>query len=323
MIVVIQDLSTGGGERIMRDFLQEVRTNVTLYSSETVESPYVQYCPTYNWNTLSLILLALKILTLTNRKRPIIVVLTKPCIIFGMLNIMFKKRIFLYEHSDPFLLYLNRAGFLNRFKAKLFRLAFKNNKNIVVTDIIKRKLIKILYFKNRNVSVLKNPCAAITTKLSNIRLEPRKAMKTYIIIGRDSAEKRLDDAINFYKDQLETSESSLWIVTKTTRKLNCADQQFDDYCALNNYVIANNIFYKPILINFSVSESFSLVIAEFLSAKLEVISVYSELLDELWSKYAGFTFIGRQITNGTPKSTYVPLSHTEYDLELLQILDRD
>lgn len=323
MIIVIQDLNTGGGERIMRDFLQEVRTGVLLYSSETVESKYVQYCPTYNWSSLSLFLLALKILTLTNRKRPILVVLTKPCIIFGMLNIIFKKRIFLYEHSDPFQLYLNRAGFFNRLKANLFRLAYKNNKNIVVTDIIKRKLIKSLYFKNSNVSVLKNPCAAITTKLLNISLESREAMKIYIIIGRDSAEKRLDDAIDFYKDQLRTSESSLWIVSKTTRKFNGADQKFDDYSALNDYVIENNIFYNPILINFSVSESFSLVIAEFLSANLGVISVYSELLDELWSKYAGFTFIGRQITNGTPKSTYVPFSHTDYDLELLQILDGD
>ena len=321
MIIVVQDLKTGGGERIIGNFLSQTTRPIQLYSSEPCRSINVESIINNNWNTLTLIWLALKILFTTSKEIPIIVVLTKPIIIFGLLNILFQRKLFLYEHCDPYLLYFNRLGIFSKFKSALLVISLKSNNVIVVTQIIKQKLTKRLGLNAKNIHILQNPSTKITDHLVNIDLSHPSAKSVYVIIGRNGPEKRFDEAILYYHLNIRNSTTELWVVSNTSLDFEAVDHTFNSFDALNDYVSSHNIFYKPTLINFSVLESFSLVIAEFLAAGLPVLSSYSPTLDRLWSSYQGFELIGSEKPNEILLSRYKPFTYSDFESHLCRIVE--
>lgn len=321
MLIIVQDLSTGGGERIIKDFLSKTSRSIRLYSSEQCKSKNVESIIISNWSSIGLLWLAFKVLLFTNRNRPICVVLTKPIIIFGVLNIFFRRNLYLYEHCDPFLLYFQRPGIFNKFKSILLSLAFKKNRIIVVTEIVKNNLIEKLYLCSSKVNVLPNPSTKITESLVNIRVEDQSSKSIFLIIGRYSPEKRFEEAINYYHKCIKNASNELWIVSKLTDNLEGVDHIFADFEALNDYVLLNDIVYKPTLINFSISESYSLVIAEFLASGLPVLSVYSPTLDSLWSPYLGFQTIGSEISSNVWQTRFQPNTYEDFENNLLRIIE--
>ena len=320
MIVVVQDLHTGGGERIMSNYLSGVKERHILYSSEECSNPNVESNKTANWGTISLFFMALRILLRANTNVPIIVLLSKPIIVFGLLNVIFKKNVYLYEHCDPYLLYFNRPGIMGYLKSKALKLSLRKNKVIVVTELIRRKLADDLKLKGCTINVLNNPCQPITKKLTNISTTSYNLDEVYIIIARDSPEKRINEAIAFYHNEINGPRTTLWIVSDTNRDFQGPDKIFKDYQSLNEYVKTNKIIYKPTLLNFSVAESFSLTIAEFLSSNLRVFSAYSDSLSKIWSKYQGFHFINLPDPKDEQRQSYIPTSYRTYSDNLKAVI---
>jgi len=320
MILVVQDLHTGGGERIMNSYLSNVKEKCILYSSEECPNPNVINNKIEYWGTFSLLFLALRILFRADAGDTIVVLLSKPIIIFGLLNIIFRKNLYLYEHCDPYLLYFNRSGFMSYLKTNALKLSFKKNKVIVVTELIKRKLVDDLGLKKCNINVLNNPCEEISKKLNNISVENYNLDEVYLIIARDSPEKRISEAIDFYLSEVNTSNTTLWLISDTSRNFTGPDEIFTDYQSVNDYVRTRNIYYKPTLLNFSVAESFSLVIAEFLCSNLRVISAYSDTLAKIWAQYQGFYFIDFLEQADVPKRKYTPITYRTYSKNLKAII---
>ena len=73
MIVVVQDLHTGGGERVMSNYLSRVKEKHVLYSSEECQNPHVESIEVTHWETVPLFFRALGILFRANKTQPIIV----------------------------------------------------------------------------------------------------------------------------------------------------------------------------------------------------------------------------------------------------------
>lgn len=320
MIIIVQDLHTGGGERVMSNYLSTVKEKHLLYCSEECRSPYVKSIKVTHWETVPLFFKAFDILFRANKTQPIIVVLTKPIIVFGILNIIFKKNLYLYEHCDPYLLYFNRPGLISHLKSAALRLSIKNNKMIVVTELIRRKLVDDLQLDPIRIQVLNNPCVPIKSKLMNISTTYCNLDNVYLIIGRDSPEKRINQAISFYNNEIKSATTTLWLVTHTDRDIQGPDAIFKDFQSLNDYVLAKQIFYRPTLLNFSVSESFSLIIAEFLSSNLRVISAYSDTLAQIWAQFKGFHFIPLAERTEEQRQNYKPVSYTQYIENLREII---
>jgi len=325
MIIVVQDLNTGGGERVLKEFLKYVKLPCNLYTKEKFVSERIDVYSSENWSTIGLVFKAFKILIKCKIDQPVLIVLTKPMIIFGILNIFFKRNIFLYEHADPTLLYFPRNGYVNSLKAKLLKISLKYNKTIVVTNKVKNNLLNETTLNNQQLYVVKNPNKKITQKLDNISRTNINRINIYLIIGRDSPEKKLNEAIQYY-NSIKSKETSLWIISDTERTFYNIDMHFKNYEELNHYVNEANIIYEPILLNFSEVESYSLIIAEFLSAKLTVWSVYSETLADLWSNYYGFYLIKNVPKNGLKsldnREVFKSKSTFDYAQDLIKIISK-
>ncbi len=320
MIVVVQDLHTGGGERVMKNYLSRVKEKHILYSSEECSNPNVESKMMANWGTISLFFMALRILFRASTGQPIIVLLSKPIIVFGLLNVIFKRNLYLYEHCDPYLLYFNRPGLMSYLKSNALKLSLRKNKVIVVTELIRRKLVDDLKLKDCSINVLNNPCEPITKKLLNISTTSYNLDEVYIIIARDSPEKRISEAIAFYHNEINGPTTTLWVISDTNRDFQGPDAIFKDYQSLNDYVQTKKIVYKPTLLNFSVAESFSLIIAEFLSSNLRVFSAYSDSLSKIWSKYQGFYFIHLSDREDEQGQRYMPISYSTYSENLKAVI---
>jgi len=109
-------------------------------------------------------------------------------------------------------------------------------------------------------------------------------------------------------------------VSDTNRDIQAPDAIFKDYQSLNDYVLTKKIFYRPTLLNFSVAESFSLIIAEFLSSNLRVISAYSDTLAQIWAQFKGFHFISLVERTDEQRQSYMPISYMEYSENLKTII---
>ncbi len=301
---VIPDLQKGGGERVTCEIIKALATkgcNVTVYSQcieplgeSSIKVKFVEM----QWrNRLATLFSIFKMLCITPRNSIIIPVLTGPIILTGILNIIFRRQVIAYEHSDIEALYFNVSQPKKYMRKLLVWIALHGVfRFVVVSSYIKSRICSILKFDETKVVVAKNPFKGFLKKISPTQhiyeSNANNSIFTAYIIGRFSQEKRITEAVEF--TARSTGIDRIIVVTDVTLALT---KQLSNSAVSKTKIVGSYdeiLDFNPstsLLINFSMVESFSLVIAEWLASDLLVFTVKSKNLFELWSKYNGCFFI--------------------------------
>lgn len=238
---------------------------------------------------LSLVYLLLKFLWRHRHKPNVhISVLSGLNIIMGINNLFIRTNLFLYEHSD-----LSKLYFEGDYpKLKIFIRRFLYNISLVgsdalifVSDTAKRNSTRYFWNINqRKMKVIENPTLDIRDRLKFVdhQTEP-----TLLIIARNSIEKRLVEGLR-YLDRYG-SEARIVLVSDSSNGIsqeNFPNLDIDFYFDLKQVKKLN--LASTVLLNFSRVESFSLVIAEWLSVGGRVFSTKEAEINNYWRRYFNF-----------------------------------
>lgn len=223
-----------------------------------------------------------------SRSETIIVsVLSGMNILVGIVNLFFHRKFIMYEHSDLSKFYFRKTPDLklNIFRIFLYNLAlFSVSKIIFVSDIARRNSSKyFLSCHHQKFHVLSNPIYPLNNKIKHCAVSDTY---DFIIIGRWSAEKRIGDGLSFL-DSLGIFYKVLIVTDGADRKAITDFQNlFIDMVPSYEYISSLN-YRTTILLNFSQSESFSMVTGEWLASGGLVMSTTAES-NKLWESYCGF-----------------------------------
>ncbi len=307
---LIPNLHAGGGEKVTlqiinyllnRDFNVIVCSNSSVHINAKKKFRFEKIL----WGRkIETTLKLYKILKNSSSDSIIIPVLTGPIILVGILNIFLKRKVYAYEHSDLIDLYLNTTFIKKIFRYSLLKFSFYGiSKFFVVNKYLRNKLSERLYFDINKIYIAKNPFTKFIKLLQSNQVTKRyKDKYTAYIICRFSPEKRIKEAI-YYADKSESIDEIIVITDKKESLLTSVGKIkklriYHSYSEISNFNPQ-----KSFLLNFSKVESYSLVIAEWLSSNLMVLSVKSENLYKLWSKYGCF-FIDEKVDLDMKKIKY-------------------
>jgi glycosyltransferase involved in cell wall biosynthesis len=208
-------------------------------------------------------------------------------ILVGIINVIFNRKLIMYEHSDlsKFYFYKISDTKLNILRILLYNVAlFSTSKMIFVSDLACRNSSKyFLSCHHKKFCVISNPVYPLSNKIKHYT---GSDSYDFIIIGRWSAEKRIGDGLRFL-DSLETYYRVL-VVTDGADSREIIDLQnlAIDTVPSYDYISSLNL-QTTILLNFSQSESFSMVVGEWLASRGLVMSTTAES-STLWDSYRGF-----------------------------------
>lgn len=301
---IIPDLKKGGGERVTCEIIKALTKkgfDVFIYTNNSEplgeSSANIKFFK-LQWNRrLATLFTLFKMLYFSPKNSKIIPVLTGPIILIGMLNIIFRRQVIAYEHSDIEALYFNVSNSKKYIRMFLFWIALHGvSKLVVVSNYIKYRICAILNYDKNKVFVAKNPFIGFLKKISRAQLVQKSCSEepifTAYIIGRFSQEKRITEAVEFAA--ISSGVDRIVVVTDVTYSLinQLSNHAVSKIKVLSSFDEISD--FNPsasMLINFSKVESFSLVIAEWLASDLLVFTVQTTNLFELWSDYNGCFFI--------------------------------
>ncbi|WP_372776895.1 glycosyltransferase [Litorivivens sp.] len=314
--VLIPDFKLGGGEALTRRFVEylvasESRVNVRVYSQQKADLCGVSETICRSWKTSFFFYFLKKF----RNHRPTLVVLTGPILIYGLSRK--KSNVYLYEHGDPFVLVSLEKS---RLRSMLYKRAIKNAKQlIVVNPAVKEKFLNHFSLDTNKVAVVENPVKPITSNACFFNSKAVASKFGAIVIGRSSPEKRLEFGLQFLKDQSQTI-TNIVLVSDTSDFDRAGVASYRSYDSLPRLDVS-----QYILFNFSYSETFSLVIGEWLAAGGLVCSVACPQMISLWSQYRGFFVIGagvdvERLLQPDGRPVFHGRCDAEYGMELLGIL---
>lgn len=306
--IYIPDLKNGGGEQLLTKMLKSnVIKNyfdiIEVISTENFNEQHIDCYIVKNWKVSFLFDFIFR----KDDGAVNIIYFSGPIFLFALSFV--SRKVYLYEHGDPFLISKLRTNWIRRF---LYRRAIlKARKLFVVNSVVRQKVLRSLSIPSEKVLVIENPINPITDHDGFFYDTELPTTKSALIIGRDSPEKRLRDGMEYLQSQKYFDD--IFIISDTRRSYSSATV-FKNYDSLadNKINVANFILF-----NFSYCETFSLVIGEWLAARGVVYSVYCPVLSSIWGDIEGFnTFDEHQnlpkINHGSPSSIFEYTSVAEY-----------
>jgi glycosyltransferase involved in cell wall biosynthesis len=316
LLVVIPDLVTGGGERVTRQLIEVLASRgyrIRLVSDVTeqmlAQLPLVSY-RRLDWRRgLERFLIITGELLRCDRDTCVLAVLTGPIIVVGMLNILFGRRVIAHEHSDIEQLYLSTGGTKSKFRLLALRAALHSVRHVaVVSDYLCERMPQALGCECKKVAVVRNPVQPFLQKLSCKPLAHSSNSLTAYIIGRNSEEKRHRQAIEL----LSTSPRVDRIILVARDALTLRDQlsaQANAKLLILDCLTEIDSFNtcSSFLFSYSVVESYSLVIAEWLASGLAVLTVDNEPMRRLWQRERGCWFVPAKCS---PAELEIALAHS-------------
>lgn len=215
-------------------------------------------------------------------------VLTGMNILLGSINFILRSKLILYEHSDLSKIYnfKNEATWKFQVRKILYNFAILNSKCLIfVSDIAQTNSLKYLWSINhKKVRIVYNPVADISDRVSLVTNNTRN---TILIVARHSPEKRIIEGLQYLSEQrfdgrvviVTDNDDGLKEVKSPTFELNV----YSDLCDVELINLS-----RTVLFNFSLAESFSLIIAEWLKLGGRVASTQNSEINKIWSGYYNF-----------------------------------
>lgn len=298
--VLIPDLTTGGGERVTAQMIEELLLRgftvhlVADTEQESFGDKNVASLRPLRWGNFWLrYVVVLKELFRFDNDTPILVVLTGPIIAVGLLNIFFKKKVIAYEHSDIEALYLNSGIWKKFIRLFALRIAVRSIYRIaVVSEFLRDRYPKVVRCDSEKIKIINNPVTPFLGKLSCIQVDRPERTFTAFIIGRDAKEKRHCEAISLLGNCALVSE--IFLVSANCEleldQLSSECRQklkiFESLADVEYFNVASTFLFS-----YSSVESYSLVIGEWLASELPIVTVRTEAMLKLWGNFRGAYFI--------------------------------
>jgi len=297
--ILVPDLCTGGGERVTAEIARELMSGgrsvflVTDPSSIPADLNALPYSDV-RWHPARSRFKLVPVLARLPKECIVLAVLTAPSILAAFVNIFLRRRLVVHEHSDvPSLYFANGTRLKRFFRYLAFHFVMLSAHRILVPSHgAADRLRSAVMFGSNKIAVAPNPVQDFLTKIRNEGVsivEPHRVSLNAFLVGRWSPEKRLVDGVRACI-QAQTFEQVV-VVTNAAHEdaahlTAMGARVYPKYSALGEFCPST-----AVLINFSIIESFSLVIGEWLAAGLLVFSVHSDILEREWSAYRGFYFI--------------------------------
>jgi len=297
LIFIVPDLHTGGGERVTFEILKKLNNNSTTLFSKTTQTErrvldLIKH-KEINWSKkISSLVSIINYLLFAPKNSVVIVIFTGPYIIMGLINIFLRRNMVAYEHSDINKLYFQGSYIKILLRKLLFCISnFGIKKIFVVSEDLREEMQSHVCIKKRKVFLINNPVTPFLKKI-NYSLPSSSISKgcRAFIIGRNSPEKRIYEAVSFLKRSKLISE--IIVVSdnfSNLEDLKCADFKIDFLPSIDE--IKEISLRNDFLFNYCKVESYSLVVAEWLASRLKTISVDVESMIKRWGNYAGFFYV--------------------------------
>jgi glycosyltransferase involved in cell wall biosynthesis len=292
---LLPKLVNGGGEIVTVSLINELRlelkkAEIKLYTEQNInfsEKTDIDGDLKFQNKLLFLRNIFMLLYRRHNIETIFVSVLSGMNILAGIINLIFNRKLIMYEHSDLSKFYFCKVPGvkLNISRILLYNVAlFSTSKIIFVSDLACRNSSKyFLRFYHKKFCVISNPVCPLSNRINHCAISDTY---DFIIVGRWSAEKRIGDGLRFL-DSLETYYKVL-VVTDVADSKEITDLR---NLAINTVPSYGNVpalnFQKTVLLNFSQSESFSMVIGEWLTSGGLVMSTTAES-NTLWEQYRGF-----------------------------------
>lgn len=315
ILVVIPDLVTGGGERVTRQLIQvlgsrgyQIRLVSDVAEQLLTQLPLAGY-RRLDWsNRLQRVLIIWDELMRCNRNTPVLTVLTGPIIVVGMLNLLFGRTVVAHEHSDIEQLYLSTGGLKRNFRLMALRAALRQVRGVaVVSDYLRERLPRVLGCDRDKVAVVRNPVQPFLQKLVCDPSKQSSDLLTAYIVGRNSREKRHQEAIELLATCLRVGR-----IVLVARNAHALREQLSPRANAKLLIldclteISSFDTCSSFLFSYSAVESYSLVIAEWMASGLAVLTVDSEPMRRLWHYWQGSHFVPVQCS---PADLDMALAH--------------
>jgi glycosyltransferase involved in cell wall biosynthesis len=300
LLIIVPDLVTGGGERVTRELITELASqsyNIRLVSNLT--NQLLSQLPLASHRRLDwqrkiqrYKIVASELLRCDSHTN-ILVVLTGPIILVGLLNLIFGRSVIAYEHSDIEKLYLNSGKYKRKLRLLGLRAAFHSIRRVaVVSDYLCERLPIVIGCDCKKVAVIRNP---VQPFLQKIPCKPTSQTSTFLtayIIGRNSQEKRHREAIELLAASPLVEKIVLVAREATTLREHLSYRAISKLDILESLSeISSFNTNKSFLFSYSIVESYSLVIAEWLASQLKVLTVDNEPMRRLWQHCHGSYFV--------------------------------
>lgn len=300
LLVVIPDLVTGGGERVTRQLIELLASRdyrIRLVSD--VDEPLLTLLPLAGYRRLDwscrlqrLLVIADELLR-CDRNAHVLVVLTGPIILVGIINLLFRRKIIGYEHSDIEQLYLSSGDIKSYFRRLALRTAFYSVRSVaVVSEYLQERVPRVLGSDCDKFVVVRNPVQAFLQKLVCDPSPQSSSFLTAYIIGRNSIEKRHYEAIELLANCLRVQQIVLVARDAQTLRHQLSTQANAKLLILDCLAeISSFDTTSSFLFSYSSVESYSLVTAEWLASGLKVLTVDIEPMWRLWRHWCGAHFV--------------------------------
>jgi glycosyltransferase involved in cell wall biosynthesis len=300
LLVVIPDLTTGGGERVTRQLveaLSEKGYRIRLVSNVPLVLQKVLALHSYrdlDWSRpMARFAIIGQELLRCGKKTSVLAVLTGPIIAVGVLNILFNRKVVAYEHSDLEQIYQLDTPLKRRFRLLALRLSLRSvNCIAVVSTYLSERLPLVLGCSQDKIAVVRNPVQPFLEKLNcSVTIGSMQSLTAYVI-GRNSPEKRHLEAIELLAKCARVG--CIILVAKDADQLSAqlSSQANAKLQIHTNY--ADIVYFETrssFLFSYSAVESYSLVIAEWLASGLTVLSADNEPMRRLWSPWRNCYFV--------------------------------
>lgn len=300
ILVIIPDLTTGGGEQVTSEILQELSSRgyeiriLCRLREKSYPDKWIHSFVPIDWSKkIGTILTIAQEFFAWKRGDPVLAVLTGPIIIVGLLNIFFRHRIIAYEHSDLEKLYFNGSSIRFFARRLLYYLSSKNIRQmIVVSDYLKKRMSIFLGRSTNTISVVRNPVTPFLQKASREISTQNCSGFNAFIIGRYSPEKRHEDAIELLASSSRVKRINLISRNASIVRERLTSRARSKLTIYESYSDLPTIIEKAcFLLSYSQVESYSLVIAEWLASELPVITVDDNAMQILWNNCNGAHYI--------------------------------
>ena len=300
LLVVIPDLVTGGGERVTRQLIEVLALRdyrIRLVSDVT--EPMLGKLPLASYRRLDwrrglerFLIIAGELLR-CDRDTNVLVVLTGPIIVVGMLNFLFGRRVIAYEHSDIEQLYLSIGGIKGKLRLLMLRAALHSVHRVaVVSEYLRERMPLALGCQSKKIAVVRNPVQPFLQKIVCETSAHSSNSLTAYIIGRNSEEKRHREAIELLAtcqrvDRIIlVARDALTLREQLSPQANAKLQILDCLSEIDSFSTCSSFLFS-----YSAVESYSLVIAEWLASGLAVLTVDNEPMRRLWQHVRGCWFV--------------------------------
>lgn len=300
LLVVIPDLTTGGGERVtcqLVEALSERGYRIRLVSNVPLALRDMLALHSYRhleWaRRMARFVVIGQELIRCGKSTSVLVVLTGPIIAVGMLNVLFNRKVVAYEHSDLEKLYLVGKPLKRSLRLLALRSSLRSLKCIaVVSTYLSERLPLVLGCSPDRVAVVRNPVQPFLQKLTcRVTIGDMHSLTAYII-GRNSPEKRHLEAIELLAKcsrvgcivlvAKDVDQLSAQLSSQANAKLRIHTSYEDIVCFETS---------SSFLFSYSAVESYSLVIAEWLASGLTVLTADNEPMRRLWRPWRKCYFV--------------------------------